>query len=174
MFDKKAQSALEYLTTYGWALLAILGIIGVLTYTGMGSVEDKIPTSCNFGTGFSCGAFYGITNGSFAFELKNMQRTAINITAVNCSFSDYGSDSVKIPLVETTFNVGDSAIIYCNVSKLSHNISASGKEKYFAKVYYSYDEQSSLPKAITGELIVPISDDVSIINQYIAQAIPEK
>lgn len=37
MFDNKAQSALEYLMTYGWALIVIAIVIGVLIFVTSGS-----------------------------------------------------------------------------------------------------------------------------------------
>lgn len=37
MFDNKAQSALEYLMTYGWALIVIAIVIGVLIFVTSGA-----------------------------------------------------------------------------------------------------------------------------------------
>lgn len=169
--NKKAQSALEYLSTYAWALLALFAIIGAIIYFGFGDVQSKVPSECTFGTGFSCGSFYGIDNGSFAFELKNMQRTAVNITALTCTFSE--TDFYDFNLVNTTVPVGDSAVLFCNASKIGGLTGLDGKEKYSAKVYYRYDEAESLPKAVSGELIIGIADDSSVLQQYIDVAIPE-
>ena len=41
--NKKSQAALEFLTTYGWAFLVILIMIGALAYFGVLNPE-KYPT----------------------------------------------------------------------------------------------------------------------------------
>lgn len=47
MFNK-GQAALEFLTTYGWAFLVILVMIGGLSYFGVFDFKAKIPDSCSF------------------------------------------------------------------------------------------------------------------------------
>ncbi|HLP79059.1 MAG TPA: hypothetical protein VK158_00330 [Acidobacteriota bacterium] len=51
---KKAQSALEFLTTYGWAFLIILIMIGALSYFGVLDPARFLPDKCVATTGFSC------------------------------------------------------------------------------------------------------------------------
>jgi len=51
----KAQSAMEYLTTYGWAIL-IVGIITSLLYLYSTTPSTIVPTSCVFVTGVHCNA----------------------------------------------------------------------------------------------------------------------
>jgi hypothetical protein len=62
MFNKKGQAALEFLTTYGWAFLVILVMIGALSYFGVLSPENYIPDSCNFGSVMSCSGAYAVTS----------------------------------------------------------------------------------------------------------------
>jgi hypothetical protein len=51
---RKAQAALEFLTTYGWAFLVILVMIGALGYFGILSPSRFLPERCNVGPEFSC------------------------------------------------------------------------------------------------------------------------
>ena len=51
---KKAQSALEFLMTYGWAFLVILIMIGALAYFGVLNPQKFLPDRCNFGTQINC------------------------------------------------------------------------------------------------------------------------
>jgi len=44
IMNKKAQSAMEYLMTYGWAILVVLIALGALFYLGVFS--PKTPNSC--------------------------------------------------------------------------------------------------------------------------------
>ena len=52
MINKKAQSAMEYLMTYGWAILVVLIALGALFYLGVFS--PKTPNICTIGAPFTC------------------------------------------------------------------------------------------------------------------------
>jgi hypothetical protein len=67
---KSGQAALEFLTTYGWALLVILVMIGALLYFGVLNPSKVLPTRCNIGPGFVCNDFQ-ITEGSFQLIATN-------------------------------------------------------------------------------------------------------
>ncbi|HLP79058.1 MAG TPA: hypothetical protein VK158_00325 [Acidobacteriota bacterium] len=54
MNTRKAQSALEFLTTYGWAFLVILIMIGALSYFGVLDPARFLPDKCVATTGFAC------------------------------------------------------------------------------------------------------------------------
>lgn len=51
---KKAQAAMEFLMTYGWAILVVLIVIGALAYFGIFNVEWLIPERCTFEAGLKC------------------------------------------------------------------------------------------------------------------------
>ncbi|MBC8501012.1 MAG: hypothetical protein ISS25_04325 [Nanoarchaeota archaeon] len=51
---KKAQAAVEFLMTYGWAIVVVLAAIGALSYFGILDVASLLPERCNFPTGFDC------------------------------------------------------------------------------------------------------------------------
>jgi hypothetical protein len=51
---KKAQAALEFLTTYGWAFLVILVMIGALAYFGVLNPKNFLPSRCTFSPEVSC------------------------------------------------------------------------------------------------------------------------
>ncbi|MCX6706727.1 MAG: hypothetical protein NT001_01140 [Candidatus Woesearchaeota archaeon] len=46
---KKAQAAMEFLMTYGWAILVVLVVIGALAYFGVLSPKKLLPDKCIFG-----------------------------------------------------------------------------------------------------------------------------
>ena len=54
MYNKKSQAALEFLTTYAWAFLVILIMVGALAYFGVLSPSKLLPDRCNFGSEISC------------------------------------------------------------------------------------------------------------------------
>jgi len=51
---KKGQAAVEYLTTYGWAILVLIIVLAVLMTSGILSPNYLISEECNFGTNLPC------------------------------------------------------------------------------------------------------------------------
>jgi hypothetical protein len=51
---KKGQAAMEFLMTYGWAILVVLAAIGALAYFGVLSPDRFMPSKCMVSGGFSC------------------------------------------------------------------------------------------------------------------------
>lgn len=45
---------MEFLMTYGWAILVVLVAIGALAYFGMLNPDRFLPSKCNLGAGFTC------------------------------------------------------------------------------------------------------------------------
>ncbi|MBD3163915.1 hypothetical protein GF323_01835 [Candidatus Woesearchaeota archaeon] len=54
MFRKRAQAAMEFLMTYGWAILVVLVAIGALAYFGVLSPERFLPERCDGPAGLTC------------------------------------------------------------------------------------------------------------------------
>jgi hypothetical protein len=53
-FNKKSQAAMEFLMTYGWAIMVILLALGALAYFGVLNPSNLLPEKCTFPTGFQC------------------------------------------------------------------------------------------------------------------------
>lgn len=54
---KRGQAALEFLSTYGFAFLIILVMVGALTYFGVLKPQNIIPERCIMGREFECNDF---------------------------------------------------------------------------------------------------------------------
>jgi hypothetical protein len=50
----KGQAAVEYLTTYGWAILALVIILAVLLSSGLLSPNAALSEECSFGSNLPC------------------------------------------------------------------------------------------------------------------------
>lgn len=74
-YNKNAQSALEFLTTYGWAFLVILIMIAALAYLGVLNPTTFLGDSCTVSPGFRCTGVTQYTgiglNNEIAFEFVN-------------------------------------------------------------------------------------------------------
>jgi hypothetical protein len=54
---RKAQAAMEFLMTYGWAILVVLVAIAALAYFGVLNPGRFLPESCTIGPGLACSDF---------------------------------------------------------------------------------------------------------------------
>jgi len=125
---KKAQAALEFLTTYGWAFLVILVMIGALAYFGVLNPGSRLPEKCFVGPGFGCTGQTGdsSSNNISAKVINNygsdvtLGTSAINVTSsspegvtngdVSITGEDYGGTDVvwkANAIKEINFNFPD-------------------------------------------------------------------
>ena len=119
MNNRKAQSAMEYLMTYGWAILVVLIALGALFYLGV--FNPKTSNSCIAGAPITCSdvKVQGITfqmslgaTGVSSTSTDN-QITIVSLTtpsAINCNsgLPDDISTST-ISLAECTLSTAVSA-----------------------------------------------------------------
>ena len=52
--NRKSQAALEFLMTYGWAILVVLVAVGALAYFGVLSPDKFLPAKCLLSAGIGC------------------------------------------------------------------------------------------------------------------------
>lgn len=60
---KRSQAAMEFLLTYGWAILIVLVVIAALAYFGILSPQKLLPDKCFFQIGVSCVDFSASSEG---------------------------------------------------------------------------------------------------------------
>lgn len=79
---KRGQAALEFMMTYGWAILIILAALGALSYIGIFDLGNILPERCSFPVGFDCAgdAVIDATNNHVLFLVQNTNPFPINIT----------------------------------------------------------------------------------------------
>ena len=82
MIFKRSQAALEFLTTYGWAFLIILIMIGALAYFGILKPSRLLPNRCIVGAEFQC-LDYQIKATDVKLRLKNNVGEAIDVTILS-------------------------------------------------------------------------------------------
>ena len=88
----KAQSAMEYLMTYGWAILIISVVLGALFSLGVFSGASLIGTSCIASPGFYCsGVTYSHTSGNVVFTIG--QSTGTNWVSTAFIYAPQGTGS---------------------------------------------------------------------------------
>ncbi len=81
----KLQSAMEYLMTYGWAILIIAVVLGALFSIGVFKAGSFTTTSCIAGPGYFCSnPVFDHTSGNIIVQIG--QSTGTDWTAVNAIF----------------------------------------------------------------------------------------
>ena len=92
MFKKKSQAAMEFLMTYGWAILVVLVAIGALAYFGVLNPSRFLPSSCTVGPGIGCDDFKvnGGASGSIQLVLRNGMGNDVTQVAID-SFPSPGT-----------------------------------------------------------------------------------
>jgi hypothetical protein len=83
---KKAQAAMEFLMTYGWAILVVLIAIGALIYFGVTKPDRMMPEKCvlSTGSGLFCAEFSASdTDDAVTLRVKNILTDSVTVTAVS-------------------------------------------------------------------------------------------
>ena len=83
----KAQAALEFLTTYGWALASIMIAVGALSYFGFFSIDRYTADYCDFGPQLIC-KDYSISSDQVLLELQNNYGFDIQIINFSIIYKD--------------------------------------------------------------------------------------
>ncbi|MCX8174957.1 MAG: hypothetical protein N3E51_02015 [Candidatus Micrarchaeota archaeon] len=93
----RGQAAMEYLMTYGWALLVIVIVIAILLIINPFSP----PQGCRFDdAAFTCNNPVVSTNGGIFMQITNGKNNAINIYQIHCT-----SDKSPNPPKQTSFTL---------------------------------------------------------------------
>ena len=111
---RKSQSALEYMMTYGWAILVIVIVAGVLYSLGIFSPSSSLSTTI---TGFSglgvtqAGCVNSVNNQILELYVTNTVGYPVNITKINTTGNN-GVDASQN--ISSILGDGDSAVFYVN------------------------------------------------------------
>ena len=89
---KRSQMALEFMMTYGWAIMVAMVAISAVAYFGVLNPDRFFPTACILESGIGCTDFK-VNEGSVILILKNARGEDISISEIsarNCSGSASG------------------------------------------------------------------------------------
>jgi hypothetical protein len=136
---KKAQAAMEFLMTYGWAVLVVLAAIGALAYFGVLAPDKFLPEKCTMPPGIAC-LDSKITTTNIEFIIQNSLGRDITLNSIsmgNCT------QNYNIEL-----DNGDS-----NTFNIACNSGAVGS-KYRADIAFDYtNRDTGMQKIAYGEIM---------------------
>ena len=159
MLDTKSQAAMEFLMTYGWAILAVLASIAVLAYFGVLSPDYLLPQRCSLQGGIVC-LDYKIESYRALLVLQNAMGETITINKVTVSGNNQEClDNQSITLYNNEKKM--FTILQCN--------NGAGGKKFQGMVNISYTLEDKLTHAMSGNLKAKIEGGSSISSQSTCQ-----
>ena len=175
---RKSQAALEFLTTYAWAFLVIVIMIGALAYFGVLSPSKLLPDRCNFGSEVGCNKDLLVvdnigTGGNGAntltMRLENNAGTLITVTqatattdvttAGTCTAKMQKSGGAEIDPEPGTTVSWDSDETLSFIVECSTGTSLTAKEKIKFNIeinYYPTAAGTTYTKNVFGEVFTTI------------------
>ena len=171
--SSKGQAAFEFLTTYGWAFLVILIMVGTLAYFGILNPSNILPNRCNMGAEFQCldhQIAAGLTpnTGTLRLRLKNNAGESVNIalatsivlgsestTQYSCALSTIDGVAPAFPVVWAPAQIKDFFWITCNSA--AAGMAAGSKGKVLVTInYYSTTSGNLYTKQVKGQVFTSV------------------
>ncbi len=158
MKQLKAQSAMEYLTTYGWAILILAIVLAAIISLNLFNPGQFATQECLLPADFNCLGYFMGTNGTISLNIQQTTEYPINVTSIGCSTNStiYSSTNyhpnVYLPISSNyTFNVP------CYSSPGDVELLSAG-QLFTGTVQINYtDTTTGFPKTDIGKVIVKAS-----------------
>mgnify|MGYP001569085094 CR=1 FL=1 len=147
-FSIRSQAAIDFVMTYGWAIMMVLVAIGALAYFGVLSPDKFVPKQCNLPPGLACLDFearsFAPGNSEIDIQIRNSLGFDISnyrVAATGCQ-EDVTISVIKNGAATTstnhdcTFVVGDRYVGELNVTytNAQTGITHIGKGKIVTRV----------------------------------------
>ena len=151
--SRKGQAALDFMMTYGWAILLVV-IIAVALFA-MGIFEPS-----NF-VGSKAAGFGGVTvkgwtldqSGTFTIRLSNTVGNPIKLDSINVTI---GQTSAILPVTNVTIAVGEDSAIFSSAAG-AFGVQPTGAG-YSGKVQIKYtDVNAGFPYISSGTITAKVS-----------------
>lgn len=152
--SKKGQAAMEFLMTYGWAILVVLVAIGALAYFGVLSPEKFLPETCIIGPGFSCDDFRIIgSTGVADLIIRNGGKDALYNTKMVILKDGVGETATtSVDCSPTTVPIGTATT--CTITDLVR-LGGTAGTRFKGSITLTYDAGSGgLTHSKTGDLVI--------------------
>ncbi len=155
----KAQSAIEYLTTYGWAIIIIAIVLAALFDLGLFNPGGLISTTCVFPAEFGCiSAILSSSSGYLNLTLQQTSQSNINITAIGCNNQGNVANMIQPvsnpPSNILTLPIGSTASINIPCYQNGTIVSINPGQVYKGYILINYTSVTSgFPHTATGTLV---------------------
>ena len=160
---KKAQAAMEFLMTYGWAILVVLVVIGALSYFGVLSPATLLPEKCTFPVSVSC-IDHQVTPTQLSLVIQNGAGRDMIVRDISASSDALGDSSGGQGCALTTTDVNlrnsqRSTFVMDNAEAAGPPTSCTftdrgrDKNRYNITIFYSWLDSPTIEHRLNGELL---------------------
>jgi len=137
---KKSQAAMEFLMTYGWAILVVLAAIAALAYFGVLSPEKFLPEKCILAPGLAC-VSHKVEPSKITLIISNGLGRSITITSVDVAGCSGTFSRGMMSGNESTFELTTG----CS--------NGDSRDAFKGEITFKYTEkQTGLTKTIYGNI----------------------
>jgi len=157
--NKKAQAALENLTTYAWAILIVIIAVGALAYFGVLNPGDIFPEKCMLAPGFDCVDFT-VADDGVSIMLQNSLGRDIIINSLELS-SNALSGSCKAEGMNAVLQNGKKDIFYAN-DPAGCSYAGNGRKNNYEIILGYNDADSNLDHKMQGKLFAGHDSSASV------------
>ena len=146
--NNKAQAAMEFLMTYGWAILVVLAAIAALAYFGVLSPEKFLPEKCVIQPGIAC-VSHKVTPTAVTLVISNGLGRTITINSI--TLTSGSSSCAETITTDNTMMSGDQKTFTIDGPPACSN--GVAKDKFKADITFGYTEKDTdLTKTAYGNL----------------------
>ncbi len=148
---KKGQAAVEFLTTYGWAIIGVFVVVGALSYFGFLDTTRFVLESCDTGSQLQCKEMYVNNQGDFEIALRNNY-------PVNLNIEEIWVDKVRV------FNSNSSKLSSGNAASFLVNVGPQNKDikkNFDVIIQFSRDGPGAVRSYNTSGIVVVKVHDIS-------------
>lgn len=153
----KLQSALEYLTTYGWAILIMGIVLGAFLYLGVFNPGTFVNSQCLLQADFSCLESQLLPSGSLFVNVQQNTPQTITVTAVGCNTQ---ASYAHMQAYTTVLPIGSNSTftVYCYNSTNPTVWTGKPGTLFNGYLLVNYtDAQTGFSKTVIGTLIEKVS-----------------
>jgi hypothetical protein len=172
---RKGQTAMEYLMTYGWAILIIMVVLAVLFYLGILNPGRLTPSQCTFSAGISCTTYkLKTTSSNLTLQIGQGIGKTMKVQGVYCgsnqtssysppmiNYSISPNENVTITSGASAYIAGDdktgdtgkSIAVTCRDPNGAVPTTTSVDSLYIGKIYINYTEvETGMTRIAVGTL----------------------
>ena len=153
----KGQSAIEFLMTYGWAVLIMLVVIAILFMVGVFNPGTAVPESCVLPAGFTCYSYSIDSTGKLYLDMGQAKGKRITITALTCSMEE---DPSLQSITPVTIDNGRHRIVVNGTQCLDEDGQPfTGGEAFRGRIVFTYNEFGvGVPHTVHGDISGPMGE----------------
>ena len=148
---------MEYLMTYGWAILIIAVVMGVLFETGFFSPGSAASQFCQLESGFTCSNYYLLQNGLLTVSILQDTSSPLNITAIGCNTNTTSISMTPVsPQVTLLVGVNSTFNVQCKTGASSFYGQVNQPYTGYLQINYT-DLTTGFPQVIFGNINVKVA-----------------